>query len=181
MENILSKAIMFAAGALFGAGATWLVLKPYYQKTSEEEIKAIRDFYNEKRESEAEEKEAAEKAEIEAERKEYDSLVSKEGYTEVACHPYVIAPDEFEGLDGYQSISLTYYADGILTDDVDNIISDAEMEDMVGRDAIARFGEYDDAAVFVRNEGLKIDYEIIRDSRTFADVCEEYGLHQTEG
>ena len=37
--------------------------------------------------------------------------------------PYVISPDEFDELDGYTAISLTYFADGVLSDENGVIIS----------------------------------------------------------
>lgn len=87
--------------------------------------------------------------------------------------PYIIAPEEFGDLDDYETISLTYYADQILADDNDVIVDD--VEDVVGFDSLELltlngFGEYEDDAVFVRNDRLKCDYEILRDQRTYSSV-----------
>ena len=82
--------------------------------------------------------------------------------------PYVIAPEEFGELDDYDTISLTYYADQILTDDNDVIVDD--IEDVVGFDSLNSFGEYEDDSVFVRNDRLKCDYEILLDQRKYSDV-----------
>jgi len=82
--------------------------------------------------------------------------------------PYVIAPEEFGELDDYETISLIYYADQILTDD-NNVIVD-DIEETVGFESLNAFGEYEDDSVFVRNDRLKCDYEILLDQRKYSDV-----------
>lgn len=78
--------------------------------------------------------------------------------------PYVISPEEFDELDGYTLISLTYFADGVLSDEHGAIIDDPE--EIVG-DALNHFGEYEEDAVFVRNDAKRCDYEILRDERDY--------------
>lgn len=82
--------------------------------------------------------------------------------------PYVISPDEFGEAQGYELISLTYYADDVLTDDNDEIVED--VDDVVGSDFADHFGEYEDDSVFVRNDRLRADYEILKDRRRYSDV-----------
>ena len=82
--------------------------------------------------------------------------------------PYVIPPEEFGEKDDYDRISLTYYADHILADDNDQLLED--VEGTVGFESLTHFGEYEDDSVFVRNDRLKIDYEILRDERKYSDV-----------
>lgn len=81
---------------------------------------------------------------------------------------YVIKPEVFGGEDGYEEESLTYYADRVLCDEQDNVIEDAKS--MVGPDFADYFGVYEDDAVYVRNEHLKIDYEILADSRKYSSL-----------
>lgn len=85
-----------------------------------------------------------------------------------ARKPYVISPDEFMELGNYEAISLTYYADNILADDEDEIIED--YENTIGEGSLDHFGEYEDDSVFVRNDALKCDYEILRDQRRYSDI-----------
>lgn len=80
--------------------------------------------------------------------------------------PYVISPDEFGELDGYTLISLTYFDDGILSDEKGVIIEDPE--EIVG-DALEHFGEYEEDSVFVRSDPKRCDYEILRDLRSYAE------------
>lgn len=80
--------------------------------------------------------------------------------------PYVISPDEFDELDGYTPISLTYFADGVLADEYGVIVDN--MEEIVG-DGLNHFGEYEEDAVYVRNDAKRCDYEILKDERKYAE------------
>jgi hypothetical protein len=44
------------------------------------------------------------------------------------------------------------------------------VDDVVGFESLNRFGEYEDDSVFVRNDRLKCDYEILLDRRKYSDV-----------
>lgn len=77
--------------------------------------------------------------------------------------PYVIDPWDFGGEEGYDTVTLNYYADGVLTDSDNNVIEDEDVDDFVGKDFAEHFGEYEKDCVCVRNDRLKIDYEICRD------------------
>jgi len=82
--------------------------------------------------------------------------------------PYVISPDEFGEFYDYEKISLTYYADQVLADENDELVED--IEETVGFESLNAFGEYEDDSVFVRNDRLKCDYEILLDQRKYSDV-----------
>ena len=84
----------------------------------------------------------------------------------MAKRPYVIAPYDFGEVDGYRTISLTYYADGILEDEDGEVVTG--VNELIGSDALLTFGEYEDDSVFVRNEQLETDFEILKDYRTYA-------------
>ena len=86
-------------------------------------------------------------------------------------NPYIISPEEFGAFDDYETISLTYYEDQILADDDDELVDD--IEDIVGFDSLTHFGEYEDDSVFVRNDRLKCDYEILMDHRKYSDVIKK--------
>lgn len=86
--------------------------------------------------------------------------------------PFIIRPEEYGELHAYETLSLNYYADGVLTDELDNPIED--VESLVPADFADHFGEYEDNAVHVRNDNLECDYEILRDLRKFTDVVGEY-------
>lgn len=117
----------------------------------------------------------------------YAAKLQEEGYTNYTEHskknteekkddtmpnePYVISPDNYGENDNYTQISLVYYAgDGVLADDEDEVVEDIEAT--VGEDFAEHFGEYEDDSVFIRNDRLRCDYEILRDNRSFSDVVE---------
>lgn len=80
--------------------------------------------------------------------------------------PYVIHPDDFGMLD-YDTITLTLYSDGVVADDNDFVVDG----DILGDDWENHFGEFEPDAVYVRNDILKADYEILRDNNKFSDIC----------
>ena len=94
----------------------------------------------------------------------------KGGAEDMARDPYVISPYDFGELDGYSQVELTYYADGTLEDEDYNIIAESEVNELIGRDSLYTFGEYEDDAVFVRNEHLRADFQILKDYRTYAEA-----------
>lgn len=83
------------------------------------------------------------------------------------ARPYVIPPHDFDEI-GYDTVTLTYYADGILTDEQDMPIND--VDDLVGLESLDHFGEYEEDSVFVRNDTLRTDFEILADPRDYSDL-----------
>lgn len=191
----------FAIGAAIGSVVTWYCAKKKYEKIAQEEIDSVKEVFA-KKESESQAKtmtEVGERAEIginagirqaaeQAKDKEdvakYAALIH--GYkgraageavdTKKEKYPYVIPPEEFGEFEDYEKISLTYYADGILADDNDDIVDG--VEDIIG-DALSHFGEYEDDSVFVRCDERKCDYEILLDQRAFSEIYDN-GPHQME-
>ena len=81
--------------------------------------------------------------------------------------PYVISPDDFGSVPGYNVEPLDYFADGILADGWG---VELDIAKTIGEDAINHFGDYDDDVVYVRNEQTKLEYEVTRDPRTYAEA-----------
>ena len=67
-------------------------------------------------------------------------------------------------------ISLSQYSDGVLADDDDEKMADDEVDEVVGADYAEHFGEYEDDSVFIRNDKLKCDYEILLDQRKYSEL-----------
>lgn len=86
--------------------------------------------------------------------------------------PYVINIEEFtDDNDDYDKLSVTYYeGDDVLADEGDGVIP--EPSTIVGIDALTRFGDGsdDEHIVYVRNEKLASDFEIVRDARSYSSV-----------
>ena len=82
--------------------------------------------------------------------------------------PYVISPYDFGELDDYAQIELTYYLDGVLEDEDYHIVTD--VDELIGPSALTSFGEYEDDSVFVRNDRLRTDFQILKDYRTYKEA-----------
>lgn len=119
-----------------------------------------------------EEKPTTEAPESDAEEETEDDLEETEGVEDMVKKPYVISPEDYENYNtDYDDISLTYYADGILADDMDEIVEDPD--NIVGSDFMNYFGKYEEDTVLIRNDRLKCTYEILRDRRTYEAVTGE--------
>lgn len=185
MSNKLAFFIGSLFGGLAGASITFALAKEKYVQKAESEIESIREFYKSKQDGEDTKKQdttAAEPHENEIDYLRYNQLLGKYSVSNTDAdisekkqigeeRPYTISPEEFGELEGYQRVSLTYYADQILADDNDELVDD--IDSTVGIDSLTHFGEYEDDSVFVRNDALQCDYEILMDYRKFSDVVAE--------
>jgi len=193
MSNTLSKVFIFAAGVAIGSVVTWRILKPKYERLVEEEIQSVREAFGVNMaptEDPAEEsdevdfEELARKADEEAHAKRiqrYNEIIERERYLansdiEKEEHmsmdePHVITPEEFDEHEDYSTEFLTYYANGILVKDIyDEVVPDREIEELIGRESLNHFGDYEDELVHVRNDRLKCDFEISIDTKKYIDV-----------
>lgn len=184
---MLKNLFIFSLGAAAGAFVAWRIVKTKYEQIAQEEIDSVREMYR----SRLQDEEEPEQAEDEVtptnkgdfsempDVKDYLKILQQTQYTEdinyqkveeeqMSMRPYVISPEDFGEHDDYETISLTYYADGTLTDSTDEPIEDVEY--IVGEDSLTHFGEYEDDSVFVRNDRLRTDYEILADTRNYSDV-----------
>ncbi len=197
MSNKLIFSLTFIAGAAVGSATTWYLLKDRYAEIAQEEIDSVKEIFarrEQERKDESVKKTVAEGIKNvdknKPELKEYAEKLKKTGYVrysdraqkadvepEELDKPYVIPPEQFGDNEDYEQISLTYYADRVLTDENDEIIED--VEETVGFESLDHFGEYEDDSVFVRNDARKCDYEILLDQRTYSEVAKRRP-HQME-
>lgn len=189
MNDTLNKVFIFAAGAVIGSAVTWKIIKTKYEQIANEEIESVKERFR-NRENAAEDGASDEEKNVDNSLKDrdlssYESIINENAYRnystpkgseneikeeESVDRPYVIPPEEYDEND-YETESLTYYADGVLTDIYDNIIED--VEGTVGKDSLTHFGEFEDDSVFVRNDERQIDYEILLDSDKYYDKYPE--------
>lgn len=187
MNDTLSNFMIFTAGAIIGSAVTWKLIETKYAKIAQDEIDSVKEVFSRRRnnsETSVEDISIDEKTnqlnakedmrEYVAKLKEHQYIDytqntdSEEKEEEDMDDPYVISPEEFGTIDEYETISLTYYVDGVLTDDMDEPVED--VDNVVGSDSVNHFGEYEDDSVFVRNDRLKADYEILLDPREYKSV-----------
>lgn len=191
--------VMFVLGAAVGSIVTWQYTRKKYEQIAQEEIDSVKEIFS-RRELAADveivtpEPQTAKvsKPEEKPDITEYAARLEREGYTNYSnvsagekkeeqeameMKPYVISPEEFGEFEDYERISLSYYADQILADEDDEKVED--VDNVVGLESLTHFGEFEDDSVFVRNDKLKCDYEILLDQRTYSDVIKQRP-HQTE-
>ena len=191
MSNRSLFSLGFIIGAASGATVAWYLLKDQYETLAQEEIDSVKEVFARREQEMKDETVKRNVAEgiKDADRtkpdlKEYAEQLKKNGYTRYSdlsaddegvsdkqTKPYVIPPEQFGDDENYDQISLTYYADGVLADENDEVIDD--VEETVGIESLNHFGEYEDDSVFVRNDTRKCDYEILLDQRTYSEVAEE--------
>lgn len=194
MNDTLNKFFIFAAGFAAGVVVTRMVFKHYESQTYDSydvnEGNIEREFtesLNNTREDEANVDDGPTMTEYKAELKkhnyiDYSSICCAEdenkGATSVRIEedteeyePTIISPEELGELEGYDVIGLIFYADRVLTDDMNEPVDNAD--EIIGHDALNHFGEYNDDSVCVRNDKLKVDYEILLDDRRYSDVIKK--------
>lgn len=182
----------FVAGAAIGSVVTWQLLKTKYEQIAQEEIDSMKEFFAEKKKEDELERKSEDQDpdgnETPKEERKEMIIVSKEiankyDYTAHSStekkeeeeedmndvnEPYVIPPEEYGEYMDYEQIELTYFQDGVLTDE--NYIPIDDIEGTVGIGFEDHFGEYEDDSVYVRNDVRRCEYEILADERNFSDV-----------
>lgn len=194
MNKMSTNMFIFAAGAAIGSAVAWLYAKKYYERIANEEIESMKEWLARRVEEQDKEKEEEPETPMEnpttpsvkPDLMDYASRLKDLNYTDYSRRTeekeetddeeevddtddyiYVIKPEIF-GEEDYEEVSLTYYADGVLTDEQDNPIED--VAGMVGADYASHFGEYEDDSVFIRNDRLRTDFEILADQRNYSNL-----------
>lgn len=193
-KDLLIKGMIFLAGGAIGSVVTWKLVKTKYEQLANEEIESVREYYNKKKGtlSKDEIQEAGKKL-VEGAKEgiensdelsipEIRERVQELGYINDQVmeekknkkedeksmdKPYVIAPEESWEQD-YPTLTLTYYeGDGVLANDRNEIIEN--IDELVGEDFADHFGEYEDDSVYIRNDGMQVYYEILRDYGKYSE------------
>ena len=187
--------LIFAAGLAVGAVAGAVIVKNKVLADAKAEVEEVREYYRSAR-GKVNRENVEETEEVkEVEKKEYelkDILIKDEPKTEkehtnysqitkmymskdefqapMYDDPFVIDPSEFGENPEYVTETLTYFADGVLVDDVDDVIEEPDI--VVGLENLKIFEEFGATTVYVRNDIYKTDYEIIRDDWNYSDLKE---------
>lgn len=178
-------AVTFAVGAAMGFIFAEQKLKKKYDQMVEQEVQSIKASFRKYRgltnetDTQAQEEAPAESADGKADSNlgDYETLINDLGYTAPPATAeddsdgihIVISENEFNELDDYESLSFVYLADGVLVDDDYDRMSEEEIQWAIGDVDLKAFGE-DEATdtMYVKNTKLKVAYEIIKDSQTYA-------------
>ena len=189
-KDLLSKALIFVAGACVGSVVTWNLVEKKYQQIAQEEIDSVKEALGYFDLGEKEDRPEPEDEDDEDDRFDHDTesakeelanickeqgydyngISKKEGEEEMAENkPYVISPEEFDE-NGYKTKTLFYYNDDVVTDDRGKVLSENSIEKLIGKESLTTFGQYESDSVFVRNDDLKTDYEILADERNYHEM-----------
>lgn len=187
----MKQIIAFVLGATAGSLITWKLLEQKYKQIADEEIESVREYYK-NRDKTFERLDSTDSVTyrstkgdagvIEEEKTNYNKLVTDLEYAsddatiivdhgEESIAPFVISPEEFGEMQGYDTKSWTLYADLVLADENDEIVVDPE--NIIG-DGLEHFGEYEDDSVYVRNDNIECDYEILKHTKTFSEINNRY-------
>lgn len=181
MNDKLSSVIIFCGGVFIGGFLTWDFFKTKYEKIADEEIASVKETFEHR------EPRHDKDYKVEEELKgndAYVNIIDSNGYRNYSNatietykkggaadmelnHPYVITPEQYEDNVDYTKVSLTWYSDEVLEDDWGNVL---DPDDVIGRDALATFGQYEDDSVFVRDDDEQVDYEVLRDTRSYEET-----------
>lgn len=184
----MEKLIIFVSGVVIGGVSTYFGTKKYFEKIAKEEIESVKAAYKVEAKSDelpdiSDEAAIHEKykdvvnsynppANPEYERPSYlqdrsEEESPDEGYPYV---PYTITPEEFSIMNGYSKVTLMYYEDDqvIVGEDEEEV-----NEELIGPTAIDDIGEYEEDVVYVRNDNISTDYEVLLVHASFREVAQE--------
>lgn len=191
MNKSIIGVVSFIFGAAVGSFITQELVKKKYERIAQEEIESVKELYKAKENTSGirqgiiegtnnPNKEFKEKIQHISDKimRDYKRVLKDQKYSNDTANdnsersnsvePYVISPEEFGEVEDYDKVSFTYYADGVLADEYDEVVEN--VDEIVGEESLTHFGEYEDDSVFVRNDKLKCDYEILLDQRNYSDI-----------
>lgn len=191
--------VAFLAGAAVGALGTVTYIRKNYDisekdETADEDVEAVekKDMEPEEQYEDESEEEAlirktnadilkrikdpekrAEKEKILNEYFHAASIYGSDEPEEISDRPYKIRGDEFGQFSDYTVAELTLYSDGVVADDRDEIVENAE--ELLGENFRNLFDEGSDE-LYIRNDLRCCDYEILKDLQPY-DAFEEERPH----
>lgn len=184
----------FLGGLGGGISLGYLISKEKHQEKADKEIRSIRAMYEKhfakKNVDHAEEKNDEKKIpEVDEQdmkdykdyTKQYISGTNTEPVAEILKpnkskkekkvskkEPYRISGKQLGEFEDYTVVTLYYYTDGVLAYEDDRIVDDPST--ILGKVVLGDFGEED--AMYVRDESLKVDYEILVSEKTFSEALD---------
>lgn len=190
MKKGLAYFFVFVLGAGAGAAGAYIYTKQKYDSLIEEEVSSARETYNRLAKELADKNEAEKQkmfteytekvenyisdvvnSEPEENAPQSEEMIVKEikpadissGSERIDPNtPYEIDPSEYGSNEDYDLVSLTYYSDEIVTNDVDEIIDDAAT--LIGQKLLDKLAVYEMNGIYTayaRNDVRRCDYEIL--------------------
>ena len=120
----------------------------------------------------------ANKEEKKDEHKEEESRISDLNYVTYDANeydrPYIINEENYGEIEEYDTLQLTYFIGDkkLVDEDADDIVDEPDLH--VGLDNLKIFDEFPECTgIYVRNDVLKIDFEILKDDFCYEDMIEK--------
>lgn len=88
--------------------------------------------------------------------------------------PYIINDEDYGEIEEYDTLQLTYFMGDkkLVDEDADDVIDEPDLH--VGLDNLKTFEEFPDCTgIYVRNDVIKMDFEILRDDFSYEDIVEK--------
>lgn len=183
------KTAIIAGSAGVGLGYFLAVkrLKHVYAEMLQEEVERTRKFYEATHRASQGEDVSREKfdvsvAEAAQAMANYQGELSSEKpeKTKKSDHkpPYIISTSQYtDGETDFSQATLVYFSgDKVLTDDRHVRIKNVEIDLMVGKVNLTKFGQMADAedVLYIRNEKLNTDFEVFLETKNYTDEVLEY-------
>lgn len=186
MKKEFTYFVIFAIGTAVGSIASMKYFKTKYERIADEEIESVKksitqliknsDILNKKLDgnpknnsnSTSDDTKGKETLNKVVNKLDYTSFSKSDTKEEVKDDkpegdlPYIIPPEQV-GEDDYECNTYTLYSDGVLTDELNDVVEEEDLAYLIGsRDVFKHIDDYGNGAVYVRNDFLETDFEIIR-------------------
>lgn len=185
---------IFSAGISIGGLISYVITKDKYETIMNKEIEEIRKYYKDKYENikEDDEEKIKEKGDYREIVREYVSnhVIEEEDYDcdDEEDNHYTIMEsrdltngvdfDESKKIESwefgeqplYETETIILYSDGVATNDLGDVIDN--LEEIMGVDQYREFKESSDESIFIRNDLLRMDYEIVKDDWRYEDLID---------
>lgn len=173
--------LIFATGFLGGSISAYFALKKRFDILMEEEIQSVKESY-----------EKFNSSDIEDSCEEHDDIVGQfirnddqntpeeqEEPQKKFEDPYLISPNEFNEVYGYETATLTLYSDGVIADEDMEMVDD--VDEILGEENLQQLRDGETDCVYIRNDSKYCDYEVLMDFGTFEDAVIGYNAEEEHG
>ena len=188
----LKSTIIFLCGVGLGAGSTYFICKSKFEQQANDEAEELKRYYTElysnKEEtvSNDEEIEEAEEEEIVKEEPDYNDIIDKlnynrystvvpnsEGQKRPAKRPYQISMDDYNTDTRQVKKIISYFEDDevCMDNDTKEILENVAKD--IGIDNLELINTEGNEEIYVRNEQLGIDYNIVSEPGSYEDFIDE--------
>lgn len=172
----MKQILYFSLGAVSGGFLGYWLTKRHYESFIDDEIESVKEAFEEDKEVEKTkkvytakvrtldyampEKEEEEDIDILEQAEVDETDLIDETPSERAEYPYTIGPDTYyEEHPIFDKETLTYYStNDYLVTESDEVL---DINDHIGRENLEKFGEYEENTLFVRNDKLGMDFEVV--------------------